>query len=472
MSVLESRFSETANARFYTKDVDKLVAEEYKQLKSFIDTHRTDQRDRLKRLEQTYLGHNHGINEREERDEELADYRATHDFAKFITDFITGYVAGNPIIYKHINPKSQQEVDTFNGVNDIEGHDFNMIEDCSIYGRAYELIYRTEKDVDRVIRVSPFNAFMIYDNTLEMNELAGVVYLDDVDEDDKPITTITLYTSDKITTILNTEKGMFMQGEKPHHYEAIQLSEWQANRFRTGDFEHVLDLLDLYDMAQSDTANYMTDLNDALLKIEGDVELNKESAKEMKKARIILARSRKDAQGHSGSVNVDYIYKQYDVAGVEAYKKRLKQDIHMLTYTPDPTDDNFSGVQSGEAMKYKMTSLEQVRAKKERMFKASLKKRYRLLSAMLSKQNRGTMEDIQIEFTPNVPKTRKESIELFNSLGGTLSEYTKLTLLDFIDNPEDELKRIDDEQADDPAEDEYNALKPPTQPEEIEETEE
>ena len=37
-------------------------------------------------------------------------------------------------------------------------------------------------------------------------------------------------------------------------------------------------LIDLYDEAQSDTANYMSDLNDAMLLIKGNVDLNEEVA--------------------------------------------------------------------------------------------------------------------------------------------------------------------------------------------------
>ncbi len=59
------------------------------------------------------------------------------------------------------------------------------------------------------------------------------------------------------------------------HSEIIRVFpvvEYDNNRFRTGDFEHVISLIDLYDSAQSDTANYMTDLNDALLVISGDID--------------------------------------------------------------------------------------------------------------------------------------------------------------------------------------------------------
>ncbi|WP_330994961.1 phage portal protein, partial [Staphylococcus pseudintermedius] len=51
----------------------------------------------------------------------------------------------------------------------------------------------------------------------------------------------------------------------------------------------------------------------------------------MRKSRIILAKTKADASGRMGNANVDFIYKQYDVAGVEAYKKRIQKDIHKFT---------------------------------------------------------------------------------------------------------------------------------------------
>ena len=41
----------------------------------------------------------------------------------------------------------------------------------------------------------------------------------------------------------------------------------------------------------------------------------------------------------------------------------------MFTNTPDMTDENFSGNQSGEAMKYKLFGLEQRTAIKEGLFR-------------------------------------------------------------------------------------------------------
>ena len=59
-----------------------------------------------------------------------------------------------------------------------------------------------------------------------------------------------------------------------------------------------------------------------------------------------------------GNVDAQYIYKQYDVSGVEAYRHELLKTFTRLL-THDMTDENFGGQQSGEAMKYKLFGLEQ-----------------------------------------------------------------------------------------------------------------
>ncbi len=60
-----------------------------------------------------------------------------------------------------------------------------------------------------------------------------------------------------------------------------------------GDYESEISLIDAYDAGQSDTANYMSDLNDAMLLIKGDLDsmgLDPESAAKMKGANMLFCR--------------------------------------------------------------------------------------------------------------------------------------------------------------------------------------
>src|SRR5699024_3645534 len=216
---------------------------------------------------------------------------------------------------------------------------------------------------------------------------------------------------------------------------------------RLGDFERVINLIDLYDESQSDTSNYMTDLNDAMLKIVGNVEIDTEEAKQMKEHNILMLQTEPAMEGRQSQADADYIYKKYDVQGTEKYKDRVKNDIHMFTHTPNMDDDSFAGTQSGESLKYKLFGLEQKRATIERLFKKSLRDRYRLINNIMVIASEGEFDvnKISITFTPNLPKSLIDEIEAFTKLGGDLSEETKLSILSIVENPQEEMERIESE---------------------------
>src|SRR5690625_5175115 len=213
-----------------------------------------------------------------------------------------------------------------------------------------------------------------------MNPIAGVRYVQDVTDEDKYIV---YYYKDKEVVVYSAESSFEQLAEidrTNHVFGGVPLIEYENNKYRYGDFEKELHLIDLYDSAQSDTANYMTDLNDAMLKITGNVQMSMDDAKKYREANIMLLEPSKDAEGKEGKVDADYIYKQYDVDGTEAYKNRVRDDILMFTNTPNLLDEKFSGNSSGVAMLFKTFGLEQDRVSKERSFKRSLRNRYRLIN--------------------------------------------------------------------------------------------
>src|SRR5699024_6119862 len=150
---------------------------------------------------------------------------------------------------------------------------------------------------------------------------------------------------------------------------------------------------------------YMQDFNDAMLKIAGNLDIDVEEAKKMKEHNILMLQTEMDSEGKSGQADADYIYKQYDVQGTEAYKDRLFNNILLFTSIPNLLDDKKgTGTQSGEAIKMKLFALSQKRARKERLFKRGLRERYRLVEHILDKASEGTFDenDINITFTENL----------------------------------------------------------------------
>ena len=98
-------------------------------------------------------------------------------------------------------------------------------------------------------------------------------------------------------------------------------------------------------------------------------------------------------------------------------------------------------------MKYKLFGLEQMRAIKERLFKKGLMKRYKLLFNNINIENlsQHSYKEITIKFSPNLPKSLMESIEAFNALSGGVSEQTRLSVLDIIDDPHEEMEKMKEE---------------------------
>ncbi|WP_199690402.1 MULTISPECIES: phage portal protein [Clostridia] len=443
MDSSKKRFLDESNKQYVYASTDELL-DNLGDLKEMVTNHEKHQASRLKELESYYLGDNTTILKKKRRKEEhLADHRATHNFAKYVSQFIQGYMVGVPIKmqYEDDDKATNEILTSINRINEADAHNSELILDLSIYGRAYELLFRSQDDEVKFVSLNPKGTFVIYDKTVEKKPIAGIRYYR---EDEG--TFIELYTkTQKVKIVHDEEEKLNIVDSEMHFFDGVPIIEYVNNRFRQGDFENVLNLIDLYDAAQSDTANYMTDINDAMLKIVGNLEMDPKEADEMRERNVLLLTPGTDANGKQLNADADYIYKKYDVAGVEKYKDRVQADIHKFTNTPNMNDESFAGVQSGESMKYKLFGLEQVRATKERYFKRSLRTRYRLINNILEFAQEGSFDadKMAITFTPNLPKSAKDEVDMFNSLGGELSEETKLSLLSLVENPQEELERLE-----------------------------
>lgn len=447
-SSAKQRFPDEANAHYRYPSAE-LLLDNLDDLSKMIQHHIQYQRPRLKTLENYYKGNNETILQANRRKEEhLADHRATHNFAKYVSQFIQGYMVGVPLKTSHKDEEINEKLRDINRINDADEHNSELVLNQSIYGRAYELLYRNKNDKTRFTVLDVKETFVIYDDTVEINPIAGVRYFNNKFNDDT--LNVYLYTESKIYHYITKDQHSYkltLEKEEEHFFNGVPIIEYMNNKFRQGDFEDVLNLIDLYDAAQSDTANYMTDFNDAMLKIIGNLDIDVETAQKMKDHNILLLQTEPGTDGRASQADADYIYKKYDVQGTEAYKDRLAADIHKFTNTPNMNDEHFSGTQSGESMKYKLFGLEQVRSIKERLFKKALRDRYRLINNVMTRASEGGFDvnDIQIVFTPNLPKSLKEEIEMFIKLGGKLSEETTLNVLSLVENPKEELEKIEAE---------------------------
>src|SRR6185312_10786983 len=80
------------------------------------------------------------------REEHLADHRAIHAFGEYVSNFMQGYMVGIPLKTQYPDETINEKLRDMNRTNDADEHNSNLVLDQSIYGRAYELLYRNQQD--------------------------------------------------------------------------------------------------------------------------------------------------------------------------------------------------------------------------------------------------------------------------------------------------------------------------------------
>lgn len=470
------RFDESANRQFMMtiEDFETIEFESQKwieRLKNFVRTHRAEQLDRLKELKRYYLADNNIKYREEKSDKYSADNRIASDWAKYITVFEQGYMLGNPVEYKNENAEIQVLIDNFSKQNNEQEHNVAIKTDLAIYGRAYELL-NTFQDVDgsvwvKLYRMNPEQTFVIYDDSYEQRSLMAINYYSISYGNGHKRDFVKVYTDNAIYEYVDDNQEadtLRLKETSEHFFNGVPVNEFSNNTDRTGAFEAVLDSIDAYDLSQSELANFQQDSNEALLVISGnpftgvddkdfleDGRINPNGrlavSQSFKKAKILVLDDNPIPGGSSPSAH--YLVKTYDTAGAEAYKERLVNDILRFTFTPDTTDNNFGGVQSGEAMKYKMMAADNYRGKQELLFEKGLMRRLRLAVNIWKIKgndsgNYNLINQTDIVFTPNLPQNNNEIVAIVKNLYGVVSEQTIVEILERVTgvNAETELKRL------------------------------
>jgi SPP1 family phage portal protein len=450
-------YTEDAVLRYRAESQDSLINDP-DQILEMVKHHHRHQVPRLQELEQYYLGNNPAIMTGPRRIEEnKSDHRVRHSFASTISDFLNSYVLGNPVKMEvqDENEEFSEILDNFNQTNDIHSHNLEIGRDQSNLGRAYEILVQDNQDQTKIYRLDPKEVFLIHDTTVKSRVIAAVRYYktESYNEDGNNLYTINLYTFNNIYKYkkvdINTGQKLVLEDTEAHKFNGVPIIEYRSDRFRSGVFEKQISLIDAYDAAESDTANYMTDFNDAILVIKGLLKDDTiEDLGKMKDANILVLTPSQNASGATESVEAAYLTKTYDVAGVEAYKTRLKDDIFMFSGVPNFSDLNFGGNQSGVALSYKMYNLQQKKNDKEQFLRKGFRVRYALLENLKTaiSEYSGQHATIDYTFTPNLPESYLEELKNFTQAGGTVSNKTKLRLLSFVDNVDQELEKIAEEQ--------------------------
>lgn len=392
---------------------------------------------RLEKLEDNYKA-KHEILNKADRVEDKEDTKLVHDYPGYIVTLATGYFLGKPIGYK------LQEESAVNEYKKLEDHltteeeqqvNFEHAENCSIFGKSYELWYVSSARDLKFKVLDPRDVFILRDDSIDKNIIAAVRWDYVTNEHNKKIYTLEVYDSKNITTYKYEavdKKVPEVKGEsKLHGFDQVPIIEILNNKRAIGDFEKQLSLINGYDEINSTSIDDMKDFTDAILVLSNMQGTGREDITAVKQDKVMLTGEGGDAK---------WLIKQINDTYAQNNKNRLNQDIHKFSFVPDMQDKEFAGNSSGVALLFKLFALEQLAAGKEMYFKKALNQRLNMIIGYLGLSIKSSQ--IQKIFTRNAPENLIEKAKVVCSLDGIISRETALSLLPFIEDVESELARI------------------------------
>lgn len=403
-------------------------------LQEFLDDHRREVNNRLKKLHDAYKN-NHEILNAASKPAYKPDNRLVVNFPKYITDTFNGYFIGNPIKTTTDDKTVAEFVEYLDQYNDQDDNNAELAKLCSIFGRGFEMYYTDENSELCITYLSPMEAFMIYDDSIVERPLYFVRrYKDRKNNEYGSISDKTSVRYFKVTG------GLRWTDEwKEHYFNGVPAVEYVANEERQGLFEPVMSLVNSYNKTISEKANDIDYFADAYLKILG-VKLDNDDTKYIRDNRIINFEGDFDK-----NLIVEFMDKPNNDAAQENQLNRIERLIFQISMVANISDENF-GAASGISLRYKLQAMSNLSKTMQRKFTSGMNRRYKLLfSHPSSKVPADAWVQLHYQFTPNIPKNLLEEAQIAAQMDGIVSHETQLKVLSAVDDVNTELDKIAEE---------------------------
>lgn len=363
--------------------------------------------------------------------------RTVINYCKNIVDSYDGYLATPG----YISYRSEQDIDDIMNIlryNDYAAEDADFLLNALIYGVAAELMYIDETGHTRFRLINPTTCFGVCDDSLTGDLLYFVRMYKVNDWDESDTYNVDVYSDyDVKHYTMNGANGyLSFVNEEPHYF-----SQCPANIFTLPDEKSIFDcIMSLQDAANELVSSEIDDYSafcDAYLTLIG-VDADVEDISSMKENRVLVLPDGAAAQ---------WLTKNANDTQVENILKRIHESIYRIAQCPDFSSESFvGGVSSGVAIRYRLTGMETKAGKIEGEMKKALQRRVEIICGIASlKLGEEVFRDISIDFKRNIPEDYTSIINMINSLKGTVSDSTLLSLLPFVEDVNAELAAVQEQ---------------------------
>ena len=405
---------------------------------AIISTFMTADLPKLQKAKNYYDG-KQDILLKEPSDDGRPDNKVVINYCKPIVDNYLGYIVGKPVAFV-------SEDDTINDIlnyNDMASTSAEYLRQSLIYGRAFAINYIDEFSQQRLQVLDAKECIPVYEDNIEgklryvirfyQSNAYGILPTDAVYR-------VELYGEDSVVYYDSVEgySSITETDRVTNFYGQCPVTVFSLNADETGIFMPIYTLQDAVNNLMSGEVNNFEDFADAYLVLQG-MTADENDLKNMKKHKCILL----DGEEHC---NAKFLTKDVSDTQVKDMLENLNTKIYAIAQCPDFSDNAiFGSATSGIALRYKLLNFENASADIETQMKKALQRIVELFCEILDLTEDDVWRDIEIVFTRNIPTETQDIVNLVTALRGVVSSETLLSLLPFIDDPHEELDKLQSE---------------------------
>ena len=423
----------------YMISSDGILTEE--RMNQILSTFQTSDLPKMKKLRNYYDG-NQEILYKAPVDAGRPDNRIIINYCKTITDNYSGYLLGKQLSFMGENIDKIQEILDYNDVHEMM---CEWLRQALIYGRGFLINYIDSEGKQRIQVLDSQQCVPVYDDTIERNLLYVLRCWEDTSRGE--LTTdiqykVEAYGPNDIRYYNSTAGFESYNLEKvvPHHYGQCPITVFSLNRDELGVFSPIITLQDAMNTLVSGEIDNFEDFADAYLVLSGMNSTDESDLQAMKRQKCILL----PGEEHCSA---EFLTKSIQDTQIQNILENLNTKIYTIAQCPDFSDPQvFGSATSGVALRYKLLNFENACANIESEMRKAIQRMIELICSILHLvDEEETWRDIQIIFRRNLPADMAEIINIVNSLRGIVSVETLLSQIPFIDNPEEELEKLQKE---------------------------
>jgi SPP1 family phage portal protein len=402
--------------------------------------------------------------------------KLAHDFYADVVDTKTGYMGNevttsldreeyktNSVLNESAYKSDRKHLADFQLESSSEDMNSEMVGLAGATGLGYRLLY-IPKGLNEVkaMNLYPWEVIFVYDDSLD--EAVGAIRYYIINSTEytndgsalKEITVVEWYDRQTVTYYidngdlnfrLDNSKGEqaidedgndILTGGQPHMFDGVPIIPFPNNGLTTAEPEKVLSLIDAYDLIMSATTSEIEQFRLAYMYAKGSgLMVDDKFVKDLEQTGIFPL----SEDGEIGFVN-----KELAIEGVKVILDEIRKNIYQFSKSIDMSKD-FGGDMRVIGWQVTLLNLENSSKITERKFKKALREQYRMLTGYWGTYKGVNIDPLAINytFTRNFPKDIHSEAETLNLLLTAVSKETAYSQMSFIDDPEAEITKMEEE---------------------------